>query len=89
MYLAELLLVGGLPFRASAEPDLAGFGDLHVAFSFASLSSLMLVVAPISAHMDTGLDIDSKRSAGACDAMPSRGLLILLSPGCRGHVQSS
>ena len=43
MDFAELLLVGGLIFRAPAEPDLAGFGDFHAAVSFASLSSLMNV----------------------------------------------
>ena len=43
MDFAELLLVGGLIFSVPAELGLAGFGDFHVAVSFASLSSLMNV----------------------------------------------
>ena len=53
MDLAELLFVGGLTFRAPAGPDLAGFGHQHAAVSFASLLSLMVIVAHFSAHMAT------------------------------------
>ena len=50
MDLAEFLLVGEPPFRAHAEPDLEALAICNAAISFAYVSYIMIVVAPISDH---------------------------------------
>ena len=49
---------------------LAGVGDQYAAVSLASVSSCMVIVAPITADVVTKLVCVSKRSAGACVAVP-------------------
>ena len=39
----ELLLLGGLPFYAPAEPDLADFGDQHTVVIASWFSSMVII----------------------------------------------
>ena len=60
---SKLLLTVGLPFRAPAEPDLAGFGDQHAAvlsflrlFASEGRSKLVLMVGlPFCAPVESDL----------------------------------